>query len=85
MKPLTILSALALSVTLSGCSGLSAFLTTPGSKGGTIGSAILQDIQGCDRHYEGALGAGVTGSFDITCKAQPQVVSLRDIDKLPPN
>ena len=56
---------------LSGCAGLTTFLTAPAGKDGIMGQAILQHLELCKRTYRGALGAGVTGSFDIECPAQP--------------
>jgi hypothetical protein len=64
MKTIAII-ALA-SVALSGCSSVGAFLSTPADSN-SIGGKILTDIQGCSRSYQGALGAGVTGSFSIRC------------------
>lgn len=41
----------------------------PGMPGGSsAGHEILQNLQGCTRHYEGAIGAGVNGSFRIDCQ-----------------
>lgn len=37
----------------------------PGSN--SAGEAVLKDLQGCERHYQGAIGAGVNGSFKIDC------------------
>lgn len=69
-------AALALAcVALSGCGGIGKFLTTPQADD-TIGARVLDHIEACKRHYQGALGAGVTGSFDITC--EPQIVPLKD-------
>ncbi|MDB5425827.1 MAG: hypothetical protein JWQ29_3243 [Phenylobacterium sp.] len=56
---------------LSGCAGLTSFLTAPAGKDSTMGQSILQHLELCKRTYRGALGAGVTGSFDIECPAQP--------------
>jgi hypothetical protein len=51
---------------LCGCAGL----TAPGG----VGKQVLSNLEGCDRHYEGAIGAGVNGSFRIDCKAKPVAV-----------
>ncbi|HEX7887655.1 MAG TPA: hypothetical protein VF474_16900, partial [Phenylobacterium sp.] len=58
------LAAAALGVT--GCSGVGAFLAAPAGPRTNL-DAIVQHIETCDRDYQGALGAGVTGSFEIHC------------------
>ncbi len=63
---------------LSGCAGLTNFLTAPTGKDRTMGQAILQHIELCKRTYRGALGVGVTGSFDIECPAQPAAAADAD-------
>lgn len=73
-RPLLIgCAVVALGLSLSACGGLSAL------SGDGVGKQVLTNLEGCDRHYEGAIGAGVNGSFRIDCKAQPlaagQVVS----------
>ncbi len=60
----------ALSIALAGCGGVVPMIGAPG---GGAGSQVLQNLQGCNRHYEGAIGAGVTGSFRIDCPAQPPI------------
>ena len=73
MKPHIIAAAAAgASIVLSGCAGVG-HLFEPVAGGASVGEALLQHIEQCDRHYQGALGAGVTGAFEISCKAQPPV------------
>lgn len=62
-----IVALAAVSLALGGCTGITNLLQTgqPGA------ASVLGNLQQCDRHYEGALGAGMTGSFRIECKAQP--------------
>ena len=67
----TVIGSIAAGAALSGCAGLTTFLTAPAGKDGTMGQAILQHMELCKRTYRGALGAGITGSFDIECPAQP--------------
>jgi hypothetical protein len=55
---------------LSGCAGLTTLLASPTGKDETLGQAVLQHLELCRRTYRGALGAGVTGSFEIECPAQ---------------
>ena len=50
---------------------LPAYRAAPAGKEGAMGQAILQHLELCKRTYRGALGAGVTGSFDIECPARP--------------
>lgn len=71
MKRFVIAAAsIAAGAALSGCAGLTNFLAAPAGKDGTMGQAVLQHIELCKRTYRGALGVGVTGSFDIECPAQ---------------
>lgn len=64
MKRSVILAACAAaSVALSGCASLSNL-----TQAGGVGEKVLQNLEGCHREYSGALGAGVTGSFRITCE-----------------
>ena len=57
-------------VALAACASLSACASLGNlTQSGGIGEKVLQNLEGCDREYSGALGAGVTGSFRITCKA----------------
>ena len=56
----------AAALALSGCAGLGTFLNADQSEN-SVGARILNDIQGCSRAYRGALGAGVSGSFEIVC------------------
>lgn len=64
MKRAILLAACAvMSLSLSACANL------PNLGSGGVGEKVLQNLEGCDREYSGALGAGVTGSFKITCKA----------------
>ena len=65
MKPLILSVLLSSCFVLCGCASLGL------PNGDVAGQAILKDLQGCDRHYEGAIGAGVNGSFKIDCKAAP--------------
>ncbi len=51
---------------LSGCASLGTFLNADQSDK-SVGARVLNDIQGCTRSYRGALGAGVSGSFEINC------------------
>ena len=66
----SVIASIAAGAALSGCAGLTTFLTTPAGRDGTMGQAILQHLELCKRTYRGALGAGITGSFDIECPAQ---------------
>jgi predicted NBD/HSP70 family sugar kinase len=66
-----IAAAICTAAALSGCAGLTTLLTAPASKDSTMGQAILQHLELCKRTYRGAIGVGVTGSFDIECPAQP--------------
>lgn len=34
----------------------------------SAGEKVLDNLKDCKRHYTGAIGAGVTGSFDIQCE-----------------
>lgn len=56
--------ALLLAAGLGGCGSL-----------GTLGPQVLDNLQGCERHYNGAvsagLGAGFTGTVQIDCPATP--------------
>jgi hypothetical protein len=61
---------------LSGCAGLTTLLASPAGKDSTLGQAVLQHLELCHRTYRGALGAGVTGSFEIECPAQQGVASI---------
>lgn len=40
---------------------------------GTVGNQVLENLQGCERHYDGVvsagLGAGFSGSVKIDCAA----------------
>lgn len=66
MRRVHLLAALAVAaVSLGGCANLDAL----GRPGG-VGQKVLDNLEGCDRTYRGAIGAGVTGSFEINCKAQ---------------
>ncbi len=58
------------STVLAGCAGGGSFI---GPQGGSnsVGAVVLQHIEQCDRHYQGAIGVGITGAFEISCKAQP--------------
>lgn len=56
----------ALVLPLGACANLDAL----GQPGG-IGSKVLDNLEGCSRTYRGALGAGVTGSFEINCEPRP--------------
>ncbi len=69
MKAIPVALAIALAVPLSGCASMSSFLTAPAGKDSTMGQAILQHLELCSRNYKGAIGAGVTGSFEIDCPA----------------
>lgn len=53
-------------VALSGCAGLNAAVQPGG-----LGEKVLDDLKYCKREYEGALGAGLTGSFRIQCDPLP--------------
>jgi hypothetical protein len=66
MKHLVLTAALAAATLLSGCSSVSSFLTSP-QAANSPGLAILSHLEGCKRTYRGALGTGVTGSFEIEC------------------
>lgn len=55
---------------LSSCAGL-----TEALKPGGAGAQVLQNLDGCKRTYRGAIGAGVTGSFDIECDPKPQATA----------
>jgi hypothetical protein len=55
---------------LSGCANLTTLLAAPAGKDSTMGQALLQHLELCKRTYRGALGAGVSGSFEIECPAQ---------------
>lgn len=67
MKHFVFAAALAVAaVAMSGCANVGEFLTTQQADD-TVGARILQDIQGCTRTYRGALGTGITGSFEIAC------------------
>jgi len=56
---------------LSACTGLTTLMTAPAGKDSTMGQAVLQHLELCRRTYRGAIGVGVTGSFEIDCPAQP--------------
>lgn len=60
---------------LCACTGLTTLLTAPAGRDSTMGQAVLQHLELCRRTYRGALGAGVTGSFEIECPAQPAPAS----------
>jgi hypothetical protein len=66
-----IAAAISTAASLCGCAGLTTLLTAPAGKDSTMGSAILQHLELCRRTYRGALGVGVTGSFEIECPALP--------------
>jgi len=71
MKRILIAAAsIAATAGLSGCAGFTTLLSTPAGKDATLGQALLQHLELCRRTYRGALGAGVTGSFEIDCPAQ---------------
>lgn len=71
MKRLLVVAVAACAaITLPGCAGLASVLSAPVGKDSTMGQAILQNLETCRRSYRGALGAGVTGSFEIECPAQ---------------
>ena len=71
MKRIFIAAAcIACAAGLSGCAGLTTLLSAPAGKDSTLGQAVLQHLELCRRTYRGALGAGVTGSFEIDCPAQ---------------
>jgi hypothetical protein len=57
----------------------------PGNAG--TAAAILRHIELCNREYHGALGAGITGSFDIKCEAiaPDQAEALAKAANLPVN
>lgn len=66
MRRGALLAVLAIvAVGLSGCAGFTELLKPPDP--GV--PSVLGNLQHCDRTYRGALGAGVTGSFEISCKA----------------
>jgi len=54
---------------------LAACTTLPGAQPGAsnndsaVAQAFLQHIELCDRKYNGAIGAGFAGSFEINCHA----------------
>lgn len=63
MKRAILLAASAVaSVALSGCANLDNL-----TQAGGVGEKILSNLEGCQREYSGAIGAGVTGSFRIVC------------------
>ena len=68
----TVAASIAAGAALSGCAGMTTFLTAPAGKDGTMGQAIMQHMELCKRTYRGALGVGITGSFDIECPAQAE-------------
>ena len=71
MKSIFVAAAAAcVAMALSGCAGLTTLMTAPAGKDSTMGQAILQHLEQCRRTYRGALGVGVTGSFEIDCPAQ---------------
>ena len=61
---------------LSGCANLTSLLAAPAGKDSTMGQALLQHLELCKRTYRGALGAGVSGSFEIECPAQSAPAGL---------
>ncbi len=72
--PIALTAAAAASL-LSGCAGLTGLLTAPAGRDSTMGQAVLQHLELCRRTYRGALGVGITGSFEIDCPAQPAPAS----------
>lgn len=78
MKRVILLAGgLAACLSLSACAGL-ANLTQAGG----IGEKVLNNLEGCRRHYQGALGAGVTGSFDITCDPMTAKAAAADLSSI---
>jgi hypothetical protein len=71
MKRIFIAAACIAGAGLSGCAGLTTLLSAQAGKDSTLGQAVLQHLELCRRTYRGALGAGVTGSFEIDCPPQP--------------
>lgn len=63
-KTITLAALAAVAVALSGCGGLSA-----------VGPQVLDNLQGCERNYNGAINAGIgggfTGTLQIHCPAAP--------------
>jgi hypothetical protein len=57
------LAAAVLAPTLGGCAAL---------QDPQLGQEFMKHLEGCDRHYEGAIGAGVNGSFKIDCRSTSQ-------------
>lgn len=82
MKMLNWICLTAAALVLSGCNGLSGLLQ-PADPGVP---SVLGNLQGCERTYRGAIGAGVTGSFDIYCRPQaPQTGEPQPTAEAPPS
>lgn len=67
--------------------GLSAVLLLALSGCSTVGSQVLSNLQGCERHYDGVvsagLGAGFSGSVKIDCAATTKPESTEEPILLP--
>ncbi len=56
---------------LGGCAPLSALTGSPGRSNAEVLKALGEQLDHCERHYQGSVGLGANFTFNIDCPGRP--------------